>query len=125
MNPVTIDVDAFLANISQKIKDWDVRKDFICCVTDAINESEINSVKPIKTKIMDNLTPKSVVDRLTSDTPTFFKKLRTLMIAIGAVGGAIAMAPVALPAIVVTLSGYLITVGAVGAALSQLTVSDK
>jgi hypothetical protein len=47
---------------------------------------------------------------------------------IGAIGGAIltiASGGVLLPAYLITVSGYMVTVGAVGAAVSKLTVSDK
>ena len=63
--------------------------------------------------------------RWDAKTPTFWKKVQRIGLVAGALGTAIVAAPVALPAAVVTVSGYLIAVGGVTAALSQLTVEDK
>lgn len=60
-----------------------------------------------------------------SKTPKFWKKVQRLGIAVGAVGGVLVAAPVALPATLITLGGYLVTAGSLTAALSQLTVEDK
>lgn len=65
------------------------------------------------------------LDRVLSDTPSFFKKLRNIGLALGAIGTAIATAPVTLPATVVTAGGYLITVGLVAAGISQTAKTDK
>lgn len=73
---------------------------------------------------MDKLTPGTIVDRITSETPPFFKKIRTLMITVGAIGGALLAAPVVLPPLLITVAGYLVTVGSVGAVLSQMTVQS-
>ena len=64
----------------------------------------------------------SVSERMKAPTPKFFRVIRTVSIVIGAVGGAIVAAPVALPAIVTTIAGYLVTVGTVAAVISQATV---
>jgi uncharacterized membrane protein HdeD (DUF308 family) len=63
--------------------------------------------------------------RWSSKTPKFWKKVQRIGIVAGAIGAAIVAAPVALPAALVTASGYLIAVGGVTAALSQLTVEDN
>jgi hypothetical protein len=63
--------------------------------------------------------------RWNAETPSFWKKVQRIGIVAGAVGAAIAAAPIALPAAIVTASGYLIAVGSVTAALSQLTVENK
>jgi len=47
--------------------------------------------------------------------------VQKVAIAAGVIGGTIIAVPVALPAAVVTVGGYLVAVGSVGAALSQLT----
>ena len=57
--------------------------------------------------------------------PSFGRKYRKYQIIIGAVAGVIISAPIALPAVVVTLSGYAITAGTVAATLSQLTIEDN
>lgn len=67
----------------------------------------------------------SVVDRLNAPTPPFFKKLRTIGIMVGVVGGALAAAPIALPVAIVSLSGYLITAGSILTAVSSITVDDS
>ena len=64
---------------------------------------------------------KDLQDRWKSDTPIFWKKVQKIAIAAGVIGGTIIAAPVALPAAVVTIGGYLVAVGSVGAALAQLT----
>jgi len=51
--------------------------------------------------------------------------MQKLGLVAGAIGGVLIAAPIALPATLVTLGGYLVTAGAVTAALSQLTVNDN
>lgn len=67
----------------------------------------------------------SVVDRLNAPTPPFFKKLRTIGIVVGVIGGALATAPVALPVAIVSLSGYLLTAGSILTAVSSITVDES
>ena len=64
----------------------------------------------------------NLLDRVVSPTPTFFQKLRSIGLALAAVSAAIIAAPVALPAIVVTVAGYLAVAGTVLSAVSQITV---
>jgi ABC-type xylose transport system permease subunit len=68
---------------------------------------------------------KTVKDRWSAKTPTFWKKVQKVGLVAGAVGGILIAAPIALPVTLVTLGGYLVTAGGVAAALSQLTVEDK
>lgn len=63
----------------------------------------------------------NLIARATSPTPKFFKVLRNIGIALATAGGAILTSPVALPAAVVTVGGYLVTAGAVATAVSQMT----
>jgi ABC-type xylose transport system permease subunit len=65
-----------------------------------------------------------IIKRLKSDTPVFFKRLRAIGITLGSIGGVIVAAPVALPAIIVTIGGYMIVGGSVIASVSQLTKKD-
>ena len=65
-----------------------------------------------------------IIDRYKKPTPTFFRKLRNIGIALAATGGAIIAAPVALPALVITIATYLTVVGTVATAVSQAVVSD-
>jgi uncharacterized membrane protein HdeD (DUF308 family) len=65
-----------------------------------------------------------LLKRATAPTPKFFKVLRTIGLTLAAVGGTILAAPVALPAIVITIGGYVAVAGGVLTAASQLTVTD-
>jgi ABC-type xylose transport system permease subunit len=67
----------------------------------------------------------SIKQRWCAKTPKFWRKVQKVSIIIGAVAGVIISAPIALPAVVVTLSGYAITAGTVAATLSQLTVESN
>jgi ABC-type xylose transport system permease subunit len=64
----------------------------------------------------------NLLDRVVSPTPTFFQKLRSIGLALAAASAAIIAAPVALPAIIVTVAGYLAVAGTVLSAVSQITV---
>lgn len=68
---------------------------------------------------------KTLKDRWSSKTPTFWKKVQRIGLVAGALGAALIAAPIALPAALITASGYLVAVGGVTAALSQLTIEDK
>lgn len=61
-------------------------------------------------------------DRWCAKTPNFWIKVRNLSITIGTIGGILLSSPVALPPLVLTIAGYLVTAATVGATLSQLTV---
>ena len=67
----------------------------------------------------------NVVERAKAPTPKFFKVLRSIGLALLAVSGSIVAAPVALPAVVVTVAGYAAVAGGVLSAVSQITVEDK
>lgn len=68
---------------------------------------------------------RTIKKRWNAKTPSFWKNVQKIGIAAGAVGAAIIAAPIALPAAIVTTAGYLVAVGGVTAALSQLTVENK
>ena len=61
-------------------------------------------------------------DRWCAKTPNFWVKVRNLSITIGTIGGVLMTSPVELPPLVVSIAGYLVTAGTIGATLSQLTV---
>lgn len=67
----------------------------------------------------------SLKERWKAKTPIFWKKVQRLGVIVGAVGAALIAAPVALPIAIVTGAGYLVAVGTVTAALSQLTKEDN
>lgn len=66
----------------------------------------------------------SFFNRCGQDTPPFFKKLRLAGLIIAAAGAALLAAPVALPAAVVTIGGYLVVGGSVASAMSQAAIED-
>ena len=68
---------------------------------------------------------KELKERWNSKTPTFWKKVQKIGVACGIVGAAIVSAPIALPAAIVSVSGYLIVAGSLTAALTQLTKDDS
>lgn len=68
---------------------------------------------------------KSFGKRCQADTPPFFKKLRNIGLIVAAVGSSIIAAPVAIPAIVTTIGGYLILGGTVMTAVSQAAVIEE
>jgi hypothetical protein len=68
---------------------------------------------------------KSFGKRCQTDTPPFFKKLRNIGLIVAAVGSSIIAAPVAIPAIVTTIGGYMILGGTVMTAVSQAAVSEE
>jgi ABC-type xylose transport system permease subunit len=68
---------------------------------------------------------KELKDRWNAPTPNFWKVVQRIGLAAGAIGAVLIAAPVALPAAVVTVGGYLVTAGSLTAALSQLTVIDS
>jgi ABC-type xylose transport system permease subunit len=66
----------------------------------------------------------TIKQRWKAETPDFWKKVQKIGLISAALGGAIATAPVSLPAAVVTFGGYLLTAGAMAGILSKLTVKD-
>jgi len=64
-------------------------------------------------------------ERWSAKTPKFWKIIQRYSIALGAVAGVIMTAPVSLPALVVTVAGYVATAGTVAATLSQLTIEKN
>lgn len=67
----------------------------------------------------------NIVERAKAPTPKFFKVLRTVGLSLLAISGSIVAAPVALPAVIVTIAGYAAVAGSVISAVSQITVDDR
>ncbi len=63
-------------------------------------------------------------DRFKKPTPKFFRTLRNIGIALAAAGGAILAAPISMPAIILTIAGYLTVAGTVVTTVSQAVVAD-
>ena len=68
---------------------------------------------------------KKIINRAKAPTPKFFKVLRTIGLALAAVGGTILAAPVALPIVLTSVGGYLAVAGGVVSAVSQLTTTQE
>ena len=68
---------------------------------------------------------KTLIERFNSETPPFFKKLRLVGLSLAAVGGVLVASPIALPAMVVTVGGYLIVAGSVATAVIQVAVKGE
>ena len=64
----------------------------------------------------------NVIKRVKAPTPKFFKVLRSLGLALLGISGSIIAAPVVLPAVVVSVAGYMAIAGGVISAVSQMTV---
>jgi ABC-type xylose transport system permease subunit len=67
----------------------------------------------------------SILNRLNAPTPKFFRKLRNIGLMLAAAGGVIVTSPISLPALVVTIGGYLTVAGAVVSAVSQATLKGE
>jgi ABC-type xylose transport system permease subunit len=67
----------------------------------------------------------TLAQRVMAPTPKFFKILRTIGVVIGLVGGAILASPLALPAMVVTVGGYLALAGTIVTGVSQTAVGKE
>lgn len=71
----------------------------------------------------DKLT--SFKERARTETPLFFRKLRLIGLVAVTIGTTILAAPVAVPALVTTLAGYIVLGGTVLTAVSQVTVENE
>jgi hypothetical protein len=58
-----------------------------------------------------------LINRVQAPTPPFFKKLRTIGLILAAVSSTIVAAPVALPAVVIQIAGYLAVASTVASAV--------
>ena len=67
----------------------------------------------------------NIFQRANAPTPKFFKTLRNIGIALAAASAAVMTAPVAIPAAIITIAGYVAVAGAVMTALSQITVAKE
>lgn len=68
---------------------------------------------------------KQLFNRVQAPTPKFFKKLRNIGLVLAAVATTIAAAPVALPAVITTVAGYLAVAAGVLSAVSQTAVEGE
>jgi biopolymer transport protein ExbB/TolQ len=63
---------------------------------------------------------KQVIERIVSPTPKFFKKLRNIGLVFAGISTAIITAPIALPAAIVSIAGYVGLASGVLSAVSQV-----
>ena len=66
----------------------------------------------------------SIKERVKAPTPPFLKTLRNISLAVTAISASLLTAPVALPAVLLKIAGYLAVSGTVASAVSQ-TVTGK
>lgn len=66
-----------------------------------------------------------ITQRVKSPTPAFFKKVRNIGIVLATLATTIVAAPVALPAVLVKIAGYLAVASGVASAVSQTTVEGE
>jgi hypothetical protein len=71
-----------------------------------------------------NINRMSVLARAAAPTPQFFRILKIIGLTLAAASGTLLAAPVALPAIVTTVAGYVAVAGTVATAVSQVTVES-
>lgn len=67
-----------------------------------------------------------ILKRAKAPTPKFFKKLRNIGLILATIATTVVAAPVALPAVVLKIAGYLAVASGVASAVSQTAVEgDK
>mgnify|MGYP000259436425 CR=1 FL=1 len=67
----------------------------------------------------------NLVERYQKPTPKFFRTLRNIGIALATAGGVIVASPIALPAVIASIGGYMTVAGTVAVSVSQAVVSDE
>ena len=67
----------------------------------------------------------TIIERMQSPTPKFFIKLRNISLLLGTLAASIMAAPVALPAVVLKIAGYIAVAGATGMAVSQTATTQE
>ena len=66
-----------------------------------------------------------IVKRMKKPTPKFFRKLRGIGLTLAALSASILASPVALPAVIIKVAGYLTVAGGVAGAVSQAAVKNE
>jgi len=64
-------------------------------------------------------------ERVQQPTPKFFKKIRNIGLVLAAISGTLITAPVALPAVLIKVAGYLGVASMVASAVSQTAVCEE
>lgn len=68
---------------------------------------------------------KKIIERVQSPTPKFFKKLRNIGLVLATVATTVVAAPMALPAVIIKIAGYLAVAGGIAGAVSQTAVEGE
>jgi uncharacterized membrane protein HdeD (DUF308 family) len=93
-------------------------------------KSSINQVV-VEIKIIETTAKKSkpkkmsIIERMQAPTPKFFRVLRNVGLCLVAAGGVLVATPIAIPAAIVALGGYLIVAGSVATAVAQTAVEKN
>ena len=66
-----------------------------------------------------------IIQRVKAPTPKFFKKLRNIGLVLATIATTVVAAPVALPAVILKIAGYLAVASGVASAVSQTTVEGE
>ena len=66
----------------------------------------------------------NIAERLVAPTPPFFQKVRNVGLVLLAVSGTIVGLPMAVPAVLTQIAGYLAIAGTVMSGISQATVES-
>lgn len=66
-----------------------------------------------------------LIERFNAPTPKFFRVLRNVGLGLAAAGGILVASPIAIPALVVTIGGYMIVAGSVATAVSQAVTTTE
>ena len=64
----------------------------------------------------------NLVERVTNDTPKWFKIVRNVGLGLTAISGTLLAAPIGLPSLVINIAGYLALAGAIASAVAQTAV---
>lgn len=67
----------------------------------------------------------NIIERIQAPTPRFFIKLRNISLVLATLGATVLAAPVALPAVVVKIAGYIAVAAAAGSAVSQTVTATE
>lgn len=67
----------------------------------------------------------NLVSRMAAPTPKWFRIARNIGLGLSAVGGALVAAPIALPAAIISVGGYLLLGGTIISAVSQTAISSE
>lgn len=67
----------------------------------------------------------NIIERMSAPTPKFFKTLRNISMLLTALGATLIASPVALPAVIIKIAGYIAVAGAVGTTVSQAVTIEE